>query len=67
MMPFLLYLLKASLALAVFYLFYRVALRDGTLLRLNRAVLLGATAASFVLPFAVITFHRGRTLAASRC
>lgn len=63
MMPFLLYLLKASLALAVFYLFYRVALRDGTLLRLNRAVLLGATAASFVLPFAVITFHRGRTLA----
>ena len=63
MMPFLLYLLKASLALAVFYLFYRVALRDGTLLRLNRAVLLGATVASFVLPFAVITFHRGRTLA----
>ena len=63
MMPFLLYLLKASLALAVFYLFYRVALRDGTLLRLNRAVLLGATAASFVLPFAVLTFHRGRTLA----
>lgn len=63
MMPFLFYLLKASLALAVFYLFYRVALRDGTLLRLNRAVLLGATAASFVLPFAVITFHRGRTLA----
>ena len=63
MMPFLLYLLKASLVLAVFYLFYRVALRDGTLLRLNRAVLLGATAASFVLPFAVITFHRGRTLA----
>ena len=39
MMAFLLYLLKASLALAVFYLFYRVALRDGTLLRLNRAVL----------------------------
>ena len=63
MMPFLLYLLKASLVLAVFYLFYRVALRDGTLLRLNRAVLLGATAASFVLPFAVITFHRSRTLA----
>ena len=63
MMAFLLYLLKASLALAVFYLFYRVALRDGTLLRLNRAVLLGATAASFVLPCAVITFHRSRTLA----
>ena len=63
MMPFLLYLLKASLALAVFYLFYRVALRDGTLLRLNRAVLLGSVAASFVLPCAVITFHRGRTLA----
>ena len=63
MMAFLLYLLKASLALAVFYLFYRVALRDGTLLRLNRAVLLVATAASFVLPCAVITFHRSRTLA----
>ena len=63
MMAFLLYLLKASLALAMFYLFYRVALRDGTLLRLNRAVLLGATAASFVLPCAVITFHRSRTLA----
>lgn len=63
MMAFLLYLLKASLALAVFYLFYRVALRDGTLLRLNRCVLLGSVAASFVLPFAVITFHRGRTLA----
>lgn len=63
MMPFLLYLLKASLVLAVFYLFYRVALRDGTLLRLNRAVLLGSVAASFVLPCAVITFHRGRTLA----
>lgn len=63
MMAFLLYLLKASLALAVFYLFYRVALRDGTLLRLNRCVLLGSVAASFVLPFAVITFHRSRTLA----
>ncbi len=63
MMAFLLYLLKASLALAVFYLFYRVALRYGTLLRLNRAVLLGSAAASFVLPFVVITFHRNRTLA----
>ena len=62
MMAFLFYLLKVSLALSVFYLFYRVALRDGTLLRLNRAVLLGSVAAAFVLPSFTLTFHRTRPL-----
>ncbi len=58
MTEFLIYQGKAAIALAVFYMFYRLLLSKETFHRLNRIVLLATAALSFVLPFCVITFRK---------
>ena len=50
MTEFLIYQGKAAIALAVFYMFYRLLLSKETFHRFNRIVLLGTAALSFVLP-----------------
>ena len=55
MTEFLIYQGKAAIALAVFYMFYRLLLSKETFHRFNRIVLLGTAALSFVLPICVIT------------
>ena len=56
MTEFLIYQGKAAIALAVFYMFYRLLLSKETFHRFNRIVLLGTAALSFALPLCVITF-----------
>ena len=56
MTEFLIYQGKAAIALAVFYMFYRLLLSKETFHRFNRIVLLSTAALSFVLPLCVITF-----------
>ena len=58
MLSFLLYEGKAAVALAVFYMFYRLLLKKESFHRLNRMVLMGMALASFLLPLCVITIHR---------
>ena len=58
MTEFLIYQGKAAIALAVFYMFYRLLLSKETFHRFNRIVLLGTAALSFVLPLCVITFKK---------
>ena len=58
MTDFLIYQGKAAIALAVFYMFYRLLLSKETFHRLNRIVLLGTAALSFILPLCVITFKK---------
>ena len=58
MTPFITYELKVAVALAVFYMFYRLLLRKETFHRLNRAVLVGSALISFILPFCIITIKR---------
>ena len=50
MAEFLIYQGKAAIALAVFYMFYRLLLSKETFHRFNRIVLLGTATLSFVLP-----------------
>ena len=57
MTEFLIYQGKSAIALAVFYMFYRLLLSKETFHRFNRIVLLGTAALSFVLPLCVITFQ----------
>ena len=58
MPAFLLYEIKVAVALAVFYMFYRLLLRKETFHRFNRVVLVGTAVLSFVLPLCIITVHR---------
>ena len=58
MLSFLSYDIKAAVALAVFYMFYRLLLRKETFHRLNRAVLVGTAVLAFILPFCIITIHK---------
>ena len=58
MTEFLIYQGKAAIALAVFYMFYRLLLSKETFHRFNRIVLLGTAALSFVLPLCVITLRK---------
>ncbi|MCQ2172406.1 MAG: M56 family metallopeptidase [Bacteroidales bacterium] len=58
MMTFFIYEAKVAVLLAVFYIFYRLLLSKESFHRLNRAVLLGTVALSFILPLCVITIHR---------
>ncbi len=58
MTDFLIYQGKAAIALAVFYMFYRLLLSKETFHRFNRIVLLGTAALSFVLPLCVITLRK---------
>lgn len=55
---FLTYQFKVALILACFYLFYRLLMSRETFHKLNRFLLLGMLAVSFVLPFCVFTIHR---------
>jgi len=55
---FLSYQFKVAVILLCFYLFYRLLMSKETFHRLNRFLLVGMLAASFVLPFCVITIHR---------
>lgn len=52
---FFVYILKSSLCLAVFYLFYKVLLSKETFHRFNRMALLGLLFLSVVIPFCEIT------------
>ena len=47
---FFIYILKASVCLALFYLFYKVLLSKETFHRFNRMALLGIVALAFALP-----------------
>ena len=58
MLSFLAYEGKAALALAVFYMFYRLLLKKESFHRLNRRVLVGMVVVSFLLPLCVITVHK---------
>ena len=62
MTEFLTYQGKTAIALAVFYLFYRLLLSKETFHRFNRIVLLGTAALSFALPLCVITIIKVVTL-----
>ena len=50
MIPFILYLLKSTVCLIIFYLFYRLLLSGETFHALNRCTLLAMLPLSFVLP-----------------
>ena len=56
MTEFFIYQGKAAIALAVFYMFYRLLLSKETFHRFNRIMLLSTAALSFLLPLCVITF-----------
>ena len=54
---FLVYALKASVCLAVFYLFYRLLLSKETFHRFNRLALLGVSVLSSLIPLMEVTTH----------
>ena len=54
---FFVYILKSSLCLALFYLFYRLLLSKETFHRFNRLALLGVLALSGAIPFMKITLQ----------
>ena len=62
MTEFLIYQGKTAVALAVFYMFYRLLLSKDTFHRFNRIVLLGTAALSFILPLCVITIKKVVTI-----
>ena len=49
---------KVAVALAVFYMFYRLLLKKETFHRFNRFVLVGTAVLSFLLPLCIITIHK---------
>ena len=51
MTPFLLYIARAGLYLAVFFAFYLLVMRRTTFFRLNRALLLAGSYLCLILPF----------------
>ena len=58
MISFLIYEGKVAVALAIFYMFYRLLLRKETFHRLNRVVLVGTVVLAFLLPLCIITIHK---------
>ncbi|HPS95118.1 MAG TPA: TonB-dependent receptor plug domain-containing protein [Bacteroidales bacterium] len=54
----LVYILKSSLCLAVFYLFYKTMLSRETLHKFNRIVLLSLFVVSLILPFIEVSFQK---------
>lgn len=54
---FFVYILKSSVCLAMFYLFYRLLLSKETFHRFNRVALLGVLALSFLVPLVEVTSH----------
>ena len=63
MLGFLTYEGKVAVALAVFYMFYRLLLKKETFHRFNRAVLVGTAVLSFLLPLCVITIRKPMEMA----
>ena len=59
---FFVYILKASVCLALFYLFYRLLLSKETFHRFNRIALLGLLVFSCVLPFVEVTLQEAPEL-----
>jgi len=55
MTVFLVYLLKTTVCLAIFYLFFKVFLSNETLFRFNRKILLFGTLICFILPLVKIS------------
>ena len=55
MTAFLVYLLKTTVCLAIFYLFFKVFLSNETLFRFNRKILLFGTIICFILPLIKIS------------
>ena len=58
MTDILIYIGKTAVALAVFYMFYRLLLSKETFHRFNRIVLLGTASMAFILPLCVITINK---------
>ena len=58
MLSFLIYEGKAAIALTVFYMFYRLLLKNESFHLLNRIVLIGMVVVSFLLPLCIITIHK---------
>ena len=54
---FFVYILKAAVCLAAFYLFYKLLLSRETFHRFNRFALLGIVAVSFIVPCVELTAH----------
>ena len=60
---FLVYILKSSVCLALFYLFYRLLLSKETFHRFNRLALLGVLVLSCAVPFIEVTVQEPSELA----
>ena len=60
---FLVYILKSSVCLALFYLFYRLLLSKETFHRFNRLALLGVLVLSCVVPFVEVTVQEPSEMA----
>lgn len=58
MTDFIIYECRVAIAIAVFYIFYRLLLSQETLHSFNRIVLISTAVLSFILPFCIITIHR---------
>ena len=58
MSAFLIYEVKVAVALAIFYMFYRLMLRKETFHRFNRVVLVSTAVLAFLLPLCIITIHK---------
>ena len=54
---FFVYILKSSVCLALFYLFYRLLLSKETFHRFNRVALLSVLVLSFLVPLIEVTSH----------
>ena len=58
MPAFLIYEVKVAIALALFYMFYRLMLRKETFHRFNRIVLVSTAVLAFLLPRCIGTIHK---------
>ena len=58
MLSFLVYEGKVAMAMAVFYMFYRLLLKKETFHRFNRIALVSMAVLSFILPLCIITIHK---------
>jgi beta-lactamase regulating signal transducer with metallopeptidase domain len=57
---FLLYIIKSSICLTLFYLFFVLAMRDSTFFRFNRTTLLIGTVVCMLLPLFPVTISQGQ-------
>ena len=58
MCNFLSYEIKASVLLAVFFVFYKLLVSNEKMHRINRVVILATSVLSFLLPLCVLTIHK---------